>query len=115
MWTDREGARKQDVQFHNVVVWGRQAEIANQFLKKGSMAFVEGRLQTRSWQDKQGQKRWTTEVICERMQLGPRGGEGGGFSENRGGGREGEDAAPHEELPEINLDEGDIKPEDIPF
>ena len=115
MWTDREGARKQDVQFHNVVVWGRQAEIANQFLKKGSMAFVEGRLQTRSWQDKQGQKRWTTEVICERMQLGPRGGEGGGFSENRSSGHQGEDAAPHEELPEINLDEGDIKPEDIPF
>ncbi|HCQ93413.1 MAG: Single-stranded DNA-binding protein [Candidatus Jorgensenbacteria bacterium GW2011_GWA1_48_11] len=113
VWTNKAGERKEDVQFHNVVVWGRQAEVVNQFLKKGSIVMVEGRLQTRSWQDAQGQNRRTTEVICEKVQLGPR-------SFGAGPARSGESEAPikdevKEELPEINLDEGDIKPENIPF
>ncbi len=120
VWTDRQGAKQQDVQFHNIVVWGRQAEIANQFLKKGSMAYIEGRLQTRNWQDKQGQNRWTTEVICERMQLGPRGGEGGGTfprDENQQqDNNAGKDAPAEEDLPEINIDEErGVNPKDIPF
>ncbi len=111
-FTDRSGQRQKRAEFHNVVVWGRQAEIANQFLKKGSSVFVEGRLQTRSWQDKQGQTRKTTEIICERMQLGPRP-TGGSASP---GGAPAVDEAPKEELPEINLEEqNDIKPEEIPF
>ncbi len=118
-WKTPQGEQRKDVQFHNIVVWGRQAEIAQQFLKKGALLYVEGRLQTRSWQDKQGGNRQTTEIICERFQFGPRpggpGGQGGGeeFSQER-------PAAPirdevKEELPEINIEEGDIKPEDIPF
>ncbi|MFH0806469.1 MAG: single-stranded DNA-binding protein [Candidatus Brennerbacteria bacterium] len=120
VWTDKQGQKQEDVQFHNVVVWGRQAEIASQFLKKGSMAMVEGRIQNRSWQDKQGQNRTTTEVVCERMQFGPRaagsspsgaqGGSGYGNSPAKG-----VDAPVREELPEINIEEGDIKPENIPF
>lgn len=121
-WTNKQGERQEDVQFHNVVVWGRQAEIANQFLKKGSMVMIEGRLQNRSWQDKQGQNRTTTEIVCERIQLGPRAGgapaAGGGFPRPEGGRQsassEGTDEI-KEELPEISMDEGDIKPESIPF
>lgn len=111
VWTNKSGQRQEDVQFHNVVVWGRQAEIVNQFLKKGSLAMVEGRLQTRGWQDKQGQNRRTTEVICERIQFGPKAGGGGGS----------QDAPPpdqntnKESLPEINIDEGEIKAEDVQF
>jgi single-strand DNA-binding protein len=71
-WTDKTGKRQDQTEFHNVVFWGRQAEIVNQFLKKGSLVCVEGRLQTRSWQDKQGSTRKTTEIVCEQMQLGPR-------------------------------------------
>ncbi|MGC9610825.1 MAG: single-stranded DNA-binding protein [Minisyncoccia bacterium] len=124
-YTDKSGQKQQKAEFHNVVVWGRQAEVANQFLKKGSSVLVEGRLQTRAWQDKQGQTHRTTEIICERMQLGPRpGGSGqglpgqgsysGGF--NKGGANEkSDDNNIREELPEINIEEGEIKPEEIPF
>jgi single-strand DNA-binding protein len=127
-WTDKNGAKQEQVEFHNVVMWGRQAEVAAQFLTKGAMVLIEGRLQTRTWTDKQNQQRRTTEVMCERMQLGPRaagsapstsGGQAGGF---RASGSAPHTAAPKDELPPmdeipvINLEEeGDIKPEEIPF
>ena len=78
-WTDKANQRQEQTEFHNVVLWGRTAEIAGQYLTKGAMVLIEGRLQTRSWTDKQGQQRKTTEVMAERMQLGPRaaGGSGG--------------------------------------
>ncbi|MBI5733283.1 single-stranded DNA-binding protein [Candidatus Jorgensenbacteria bacterium] len=118
VWTNKQGERQQDVQYHNVVVWGRQAEIVSQFLKKGSLAMIEGRLQTRTWQDKQGQTRKTTEIVSERIQLGPRSASNeSGMSIPSSSGRapsEGVDEV-REELPEINLEEGDIKPEDVPF
>lgn len=116
VWTDKQGNKQEEVQFHNVVVWGRQAEVASQFLKKGSMVMIEGRLQNRTWVDKQGQNRTTTEVVCERMQFGPR--AGGAPSMNpaeQGSAPKGADLPAREELPEINIDEGDIKPENIPF
>ena len=124
-WNDKQGARQQEVQYHNIVAWGRQAEIASQFLKKGSMAMIEGRLQTRKWQDKQGQNRSTTEIISERLQLGPRAfGTGGGEGVQDAGGRNKPqennqqfvDNEKKEELPEISLEEDEeIKAEDIPF
>ena len=142
-WTDKSGARQEATEFTNVVMWGRTAEIASQFLVKGATVLIEGRLQTRSWEDKQGQQRRTTEVLCERMQLGPRPmgvgapptGSGGfaaksqpaaGNGNNGNGGSGGSISSPataetqkpsvEEELPVINFEEeGDIKPEDIPF
>src|SRR3989344_810771 len=71
-WTDKSGQKQEQVEFHNIVVWGRQAELVSQYLNKGSLILVEGRLQTRSWQDKQGQQRKTTEIVADRIQLGPR-------------------------------------------
>jgi single-strand DNA-binding protein len=133
-WTDKAGARQESTEFTNVVMWGRTAEIAAQFLTKGATVLVEGRLQTRSWEDKQGQQRKTTEVLCERMQLGPRPQNAGGGtpagsfaakSQPPGGNGGNENSAPaaaatsapkEEELPVINFEEeGDIKAEDIPF
>src|SRR3989344_2461846 len=79
VWTDQSGAKREETEFHNVVAWGRTAEIASQYLTKGALALVEGRLQTRTWQDKQGANHKTTEIICERLQLGPKPqGQGGG-------------------------------------
>ncbi len=114
---DKSGQNQKRAEFHNIVVWGRQAEVANQFLKKGSSALIEGRLQTRSWQDKQGHTHKTTEIIAERIQLGPRPTAGGG-SQFAGEPMAPRDEKPEdikEELPEINIDESEIKPEEIPF
>lgn len=120
-WTNKQGQRQEDTQFHNIVVWGRQAEVATRFLKKGATLYVEGRIQTRNYQDKQGQKRYVTEIVCEQFQFGPR--VGGG--ESQGYGSEGQDKLGNdgfsdsmkeeEDLPEINLEEGEIRAEDIPF
>src|SRR3989344_1161811 len=81
VWNDKNGQKQEAVEYHNIVVWGRQAEVAGKFLNKGGLVLVEGRLQTRGWQDKQGQNRKTTEIIADRIQLGPR--PGGGTAGNR--------------------------------
>ncbi|MBI2035763.1 MAG: single-stranded DNA-binding protein [Candidatus Liptonbacteria bacterium] len=115
-WTDKAGARQESVEFHNVVVWGRQAETVSQFLTKGALAMVEGRLQTRSWQNKEGQNMKTTEIVAERIQFGPRAANAGAQGGKQGVGAAGgkEDAAA--DLPTIDIDEGnDIKAEDLPF
>ena len=69
---DKDRQKQQQTEFHNIVAFGRIAEIAQQYLKKGSMVLIEGRIQTRSWQDSSGNKRTRTEIITERLQLGPR-------------------------------------------
>ena len=71
-WTDKAGQKQQETQFHNVVAWGRTAEVIGQYVVKGSEILIEGRLQTRKWQDKQGGTRSTTEIVTESMQLGAR-------------------------------------------
>jgi single-strand DNA-binding protein len=71
-FTDRSGQKQQQVEFHNIVLFGRLAEIGGQYLTKGSLTFIEGRIKTRSWQDSAGNKRYRTEIIGERLQLGPR-------------------------------------------
>lgn len=77
-YKDSSGQRQQQAEFHNIVAWGRQAEIIHQYLKKGSILLVEGRLQTRNWQDQQGVKHYRTEVVADQIQLGPRTGGGSG-------------------------------------
>ena len=121
-WVAKNGQKQEEVQVHNIVVWGRQAEVASQFLKKGTLAFIEGRLQTRSWQDKSGQTRYTTEIVCERMQMGPRAAGISSANYSSGGQKEYSQESPKEnflddakeELPEINL-EDDIRSDEIPF
>lgn len=69
---DKDRQKQQQAEFHNIVAFGKIAEIAQQYLKKGSMVLIEGRIQTRSWQDSSGNKRTRTEIITEKLQLGPR-------------------------------------------
>ena len=79
-WTDRQsGEKKESTEWHTVVLWNRLGEIAAEYLRKGSQVYIEGRLQTRKWQDKTGNDRYTTEIVASEMQmLGGRGGGGGG-------------------------------------
>jgi len=72
VWNDPQGQKQQQTEFHNVVAWGRLAEIVGQYLAKGRLCMVEGRLQTRNWVDNAGVKHWKTEIIAENIQLGPR-------------------------------------------
>jgi single-strand DNA-binding protein len=69
---NQNNQKQEKTEFHNIVLWQRLAEIASQYLKKGSIVLVEGRLQTRSWQDQTGVKKYRTEIIAENLQLGPR-------------------------------------------
>ncbi|MFZ3074494.1 MAG: single-stranded DNA-binding protein [Minisyncoccales bacterium] len=125
--------RQQKTEFHNLVLFGRLAEIAGQYLKKGSLAMFEGRLQTRDWQDQAGNKRYRTEIIAESMQLGPRNNESsGGYqspqnypansapAENRGKADSatsgsGAKSAPEETDIPIIEEDGDIDVKNIPF
>jgi len=88
-WKDKNGEKQEKTEWHRVAFFGKLAEIAGEYLKKGSQVYVEGRLQTRKWQDKDGQDKYTTEIVADRMQmLGSRQGMGGGEREG-GGDREG--------------------------
>ena len=81
-YTDRNGQRQEQTEWHNIVAWGRLAELCEQYLKKGDTVYIEGRIQTRSWEDQNGQQRWTTEVVAQEMTMlgGGRGGRQGGPS-----------------------------------
>ena len=88
-FTDKSGEKQERTEWHSVKFFGRLAEIAGEYLKKGRPVYVEGRLRTRKWQDKDGQDRYTTEIVAENMQmLGSREGMGGGAPEFEGGGEE---------------------------
>lgn len=78
-WKDKSGERQEKTEWHRIVIFGRLAEVAGEYLKKGSQTYFEGRLQTRKWTDKEGQEKYTTEVVADRMQmLGSRPASGGG-------------------------------------
>lgn len=118
-WT-KDGQRQERTEFHNIVLWGKLAEIAGQYLSKGQEAYFEGRLQSRSYTGKDGVERKVTEIVAENMQLGARAGGGGSAvrsvavapAASTGSAK----PKTEEEIPTINLDEDkDIKIEDVPF
>ncbi len=113
VWKDKNGARQESADYHNVVVFGRQAENVAQYMKKGNSMLVEGRMQTRSWEDKgSGEKKYRTEVIADRIQFGPK-----GAGDSSGASRPAKSSAGKEaeEMDTIEYPEEDINPEDIPF
>lgn len=114
VWKDKNGARQESADYHNIVVFGRQAETVAQYMKKGSSILVEGRMQTRSWDDKtSGEKKYRTEVIADRTQFGPKSSNTGGFTQSKVGGNT--STKNPEEVDVIEYPEEDINPEDIPF
>ena len=74
VWKDKNGVKQENVDFHNIVVFGRQAEVVGQYMKKGNSILIEGRIQTRSWDDASGVKKYRTEIIADRIQFGPKSG-----------------------------------------
>lgn len=121
VWNDKEGKKQETAEFHNVVVFGRQAETVAQYLKKGSSALIEGRIQTRSWDADDGTKRYKTEIVADRVQFGPRTGGGGAPStpattSGSGSGEGSSSTKKADELETIEYpDEDEINPDDIPF
>jgi len=88
VWNDKGGQKQEKTEWHRVVLWGKTAESLNEYLTKGKQIYVEGRLQTRKWQDKDGQDKYTTEIRGDRIVLlgGGGGGGGGARQQNRSGG-----------------------------
>lgn len=78
-WKDQQGMKKESVEYHNVVAFGRPAEIINQYSRKGSSLYIEGRLQTRSWDDASGAKKYRTEIVLDTFQFGPKAPGAGGY------------------------------------
>lgn len=85
-FNNKAGEKEERTEWHRIVAWGKLAEICQQYLKKGKQVYIEGRLQTRQWEDQQGQKRQTTEIVAQTMQMLGRAGEGGGGPMGGGGG-----------------------------
>ena len=89
-WKDRDGNMQETTEWHRIVAWRKLADICGQYLQKGSKVYIEGKIQTRKWQDQNGQDRYTTEIVAQEMKmLSPKGGEGcgqGGYRGGQGGG-----------------------------
>ncbi len=118
---DKDGKFQNATDYHNIVVFGRQAETSGQYLKKGQTAMVEGRIQTRSW-EQNGEKKYRTEIVAERVQFGPKAGApttGGGYQRDTTGAQAsaGNDVQdfPQDSGEQIEYPEDEINPEDIPF
>lgn len=113
---DASGAKKDVAEYHNVVAFGKQAEVINQYIKKGNPIYLEGRIQTRSWDGQDGKKQYRTEIVLENFQFGPK---GSGTSSDRGDIGGSHDAGPmpgeSKDSDEVKYPDEDINPEDIPF
>jgi single-strand DNA-binding protein len=125
-WKDQNGQKQEAADFHNIVVFGKQAETINQYMKKGNSIMIEGRIQTRTWDGPDGKKNYRTEIIGERFQFGPKstGGSGGygagsgstgGSTAGTNGGDSGKKSGTSAPLEQIEYPQEEINPEDIPF
>jgi len=111
VYNDKDGNKQEQTDYHNIVVFGRQAETSAQYLKKGASALIEGRIQTRSWDADDGSKRYRTEIVADRVQFGPR--TSGNYSPNEGSKKETKKS--DDEVDTIEYPDEEINPDDIPF
>ncbi len=110
VWNDPSGGRRDATEYHTVIAWGRLGEIANQYLRKGGLLMVEGRLQTRNWTGQDNLKRYVTEIIAESIQMGPKP-AGGGSSSTYGSGP----SAPVSDIKKTSPSPSPVKDADIPI
>lgn len=115
VWKDQSGAKQESTDYHNIVVFGRQAETAAQYLKKGQSVMVEGRIQTRSWDNQAGQKQYRTEIVADRVQFGPKSGGAPSTGGSSSSSSSNEAPQPVEDGGQIEYPADEINPEDIPF
>ncbi len=120
VWKDRDGKKQESTDYHNVVVFGRPAETAAQYLVKGQSVYIEGRIQTRSWDDKDGSKKYRTEIIADSVQFGAKSGGGGSYGDSGNSAVASSTPSSIQSEPtdvggQIDYPTDDINPEDIPF
>ena len=111
VWKDKNGQKQENTEYHNIVVFGAQAEAVGQYLKRGNMVLVEGRMQTRSWDGQDGVKKYRTEIVADRVQFGPKAGASSGSNVNS----RNQPPAPSEEMKTIQYPAEEVNPDDIPF
>lgn len=113
MWKGKDGSQQKHTEFHNIVMFGRLAEIAQQYLKRGASIMIEGRIQTRSWQGQDGTKKYKTEIVTENMQMGPK----RTLDANQPQSLPSESLSEEKsnEIPTVEYPENEINPNDIPF
>jgi len=116
-YKDASGNKQEQTEFHNIVMWGKLAELATQYLKKGGAVYIEGRITTRSWEDTNGGgKKYRTEVVADTMQFGPKSGGVSQTSNDSGSSDNSSAKNAPEELDTIDYGDGsDVNPDDIPF
>jgi len=107
-WKNKDGENVDETEWHRIVAWGRLAEICKEYLRKGSQIYLEGRIQTRDWEDQNGQKRYTTEIVMNEMQMLGTAGGGGGMGGGMGSSSQGTSIAPP-------VDPGPSNADDVPF
>lgn len=107
-WTDKAGQKQEQVEYHNIVAWNKLADIIGQYVKKGSKIYIEGRLQTRSWDDQSGTKKYKTEIVADNLIMLDKAGAAGGAASSPAASQEATQPEPTQSEPEINV-------EDIPF
>ncbi|XOU94087.1 MAG: single-stranded DNA-binding protein [Candidatus Kerfeldbacteria bacterium] len=107
-WTDKAGQKQEQVEYHNIVAWSKLADIIGQYVKKGSKIYIEGRLQTRSWDDQSGSKKYKTEIVADNLIMLDKAGTAGSATSSPATAQEATQPEPAQSEPEINV-------EDIPF
>ncbi|HYC79415.1 MAG TPA: single-stranded DNA-binding protein [Candidatus Binatia bacterium] len=107
-WTNQQGQKQEQTEFHNVVAWRKLAEIVTQYLKKGSQVYIEGRLQTRSWEGQDGKKNYRTEIVAENMIMLGRPGQGSSSQGAMPAEAQQPSTPQAESTPEIQIDDSDI-------
>jgi single-strand DNA-binding protein len=112
-WTDKNGEKQERVEWHQIVAWSKLGEICGKYLKKGRSVYIEGRLQTRSWEDQQGNKRYTTEVVAQTMQMLGRPGEGADSAD--GGNTQWESRSGGPPMDEMPVAAAGASDDDLPF
>lgn len=116
VWKDKNGSKQENTDYHNIVVFGRQAETSAQYLKKGASVLVEGRIQTRSWDGADGKKNYRTEIVADTVQFGPRtGATTGNYDQSAGPSSSPATASSQPQEDTIAYPDDEINPEDIPF
>ena len=115
VWKDKNGVKQESTDYHNIVVFGRQAELVKQYLYKGSGVFLEGRIQTRSWDAQDGTKKYRTEIVADRIQFGPKSGSSGTARPYEQKEQPPASVQKKEDVPAIEYPEEEINVEDIPF
>jgi len=116
VWKDKNGSKQENTDYHNIVVFGRQAETSAQYLKKGASVLIEGRIQTRSWDGADGKKNYRTEIVADTVQFGPRtSGATGNYDQSSGSSSSPTPTSSQPQEDTIAYPDDEINPEDIPF